>query len=31
MSMPSGLRYEVTGHVATITLDRPARRNAFTC
>jgi enoyl-CoA hydratase/carnithine racemase len=25
-----GLRYEVAGGVATITLDRPARKNAFT-
>ncbi len=25
----SGLRYEVDGHIATITLDRPERRNAL--
>jgi enoyl-CoA hydratase/carnithine racemase len=25
-----GIRYEVVDHVATITLDRPERRNAFT-
>jgi enoyl-CoA hydratase/carnithine racemase len=28
--MTAGLRYEVDGPVATITLDRPERKNAFT-
>ncbi len=29
MAMPD-VRYEVADHIATITLDRPAKRNAFT-
>lgn len=28
--LADGLRYQVTGRIATITLDRPERKNAFT-